>query len=74
MSKPVRTVYAALALCVGLSVVSAAQAAEGEAMMHKDAMMHKGSMKKPMKHKGSMMGGDHMSGGAMKKDDAAPQQ
>lgn len=61
-------VRAALALFVGLSLVPAAYAAEGNAMMHKDAMMHHSSMKKPMKHK------DHMGGTMMKKDDAAPQQ
>ena len=68
MTKLVSSTCAALALCVGLSFVPAAQAAEGDAMMKKDAMMHKGMMKKPMKHK------DHMGGAMMKKDDAAPQQ
>lgn len=55
----------ALALCVGLPLVSAVQAAEkmSGAMMHHDGMR---------KHrKGGMMSGDHMKkGDAMKKDDA----
>lgn len=55
----------ALALCVGLPLIPAAQAVEKMS----GAMMHHDGMKKHKKD--GMMSGDHMrKGDAMKKDDA----
>ena len=59
----------ALALCVGLPLISAAQATDKMA----GAMMHHDGMRKHKK--GAMMSGDHMmkKGSMMKKDDADQQ-